>query len=70
MANKNVQLKGMNGDLLFPKTKASVVTNAEGLTLEGVEAGAGRHREVGHRLQGNKVQPVLVYNVNIVISEA
>lgn len=58
MANKNVQLKGMNGDLLFPKTKASVVTNAEGLTLEGVEAGA----------QVNKIEKIQLNGVDLAIS--
>lgn len=58
MANKNVQLKGMNGDLLFPKTKASVVTNAEGLTLEGVEAGA----------QVNKIEKIQLNGVDLAIN--
>ena len=58
MANKNVQLKGMNGDLLFPKTKASVVTNADGLTLEGVEAGA----------QVNKIEKIQLNGVDLAIS--
>lgn len=58
MANKNVQLKGMNGDLLFPKTKASVVTNADGLTLEGVEAGA----------QVNKIEKIQLNGVDLAIN--
>ena len=40
MANKNVQLKDLAGNLLFPKTQGAVVFNNAGENLGGVEAGA------------------------------
>ena len=40
MAEKNIQLKNMAGDLVFPKTKGAVVINNNGDSLGGVEAGA------------------------------
>ena len=40
MANKNIQLKDLNGNLLFPKTQGAVVFNNKGENLGGVEAGA------------------------------
>ena len=40
MANKNIQLKDLNGNLLFPKTQGAVVFNNAGENLGGVEAGA------------------------------
>lgn len=40
MAQKKVQLKDLNGNSLLPKTLAELVTNANGDTLETVEAGA------------------------------
>lgn len=58
MANKNIQLKGMNGDLLFPKTKGALVANADGLTLENVEAGA----------QVNKIEKIQLNGVDLAIN--
>ena len=40
MANKNIQLKDMSGNNVFPKTKGALVLNNDGLALGGVEAGA------------------------------
>jgi len=40
MADKNIQIKDLNGNNLFPKTKASVVINNNNQNLGDVEAGA------------------------------
>ena len=40
MANKNIQLKDLQGNLLFPKTQAAVVFNNAGKALGGVEENA------------------------------
>lgn len=40
MADKNIQIKDLNGNNLFPKTKASVVINNNNENLGDVEAGA------------------------------
>lgn len=40
MADKNIQIKNLAGDLLFPKTLGSVVFNNNGENLGAVEAGA------------------------------
>ena len=40
MAEKNIQIKNLAGDLLFPKTKGAVVINNAGENLGAVEAGA------------------------------
>lgn len=37
---KNIQIKDLSGNLLFPKTKGAVVINNAGQNLGGVEAGA------------------------------
>ena len=37
---KNIQIKDLAGNLLFPKTKGAVVINNAGENLGGVEAGA------------------------------
>lgn len=58
MANKNVQLKGMNGDLLFPKTKGAVVLNNDGDALGTVQAGA----------QVNVIEKVQLNGVDLAIS--
>ena len=40
MTDKNVQIKDLNGNSLFPKTKGSLVLNNNNDNLGGVEAGA------------------------------
>ena len=40
MADKNIQIKNLAGDLLFPKTLGSIVLNNKGENLGAVEAGA------------------------------
>lgn len=53
MAEKNIQIKNLAGDLLFPKTKGAVVINNAGANLGGVEAGA----------QVNKIETVKLNGV-------
>ena len=50
MADKNIQIKDLQGNSLFPKTKGSLVTNDTGATLGTVEAGA----------QVNKIEKIKV----------
>lgn len=57
MADKNIQLKNLAGELLFPKTKAAVVLNNAGKDLGGVEAGA----------QVNKIEEIKVNGVALPI---
>lgn len=40
MTEQNIQIKDLSGNNLFPKTKASLVTNNQGENLGDVEAGA------------------------------
>lgn len=40
MTDKNIQIKDVSGNLLFPKTKSAMVFNNNGDALGGVEAGA------------------------------
>lgn len=57
MAEKNIQIKNQTGDLLYPKTKASVVINNGGDNLGTVEAGA----------QVNKIEKIKVNGTEISI---
>lgn len=50
MADKNVQIKDLNGNNIFPKTKAAIVVNNAGGSLGDVEAGA----------QVNKIETIKV----------
>lgn len=59
MANKNIQLKDLNGNLLFPKTQGAVVFNNAGENLGGVEAGA----------QVNIIEKVKVNGVELPIAD-
>lgn len=58
MADKYIQIKDLSGNNLFPKTKGEYVYNAEGHTLEAVEAGA----------QVNKIEVIKVNGVPLQIS--
>lgn len=61
MAEKNIQIKNLQGDLLYPATKAAVVTNDAGEHLGGVEAGA----------QVNKIEKISVNGVELsIVSKA
>lgn len=70
MANKNIQLKDMEGNLVFPKTKGALVTNAEGLSLENVEAGAQVNKIESVKLNGTALTPDANKAVNVVIPAA
>ena len=59
MAEKNIQIKNLAGDLLFPKTRGAVVINNAGENLGAVEAGA----------QVNKIETVKVNGVALNIVE-
>ena len=58
MAEKNIQIKNLQGDLLYPATKAAVVTNDAGEHLGGVEAGA----------QVNKIEKISVNGQELTIT--
>lgn len=57
MADKNIQIKDLQGNSLFPKTKGSLVTNDTGATLGTVEAGA----------QVNKIEKIKVNGAEVSI---
>lgn len=57
MSEKNIQIKDLQGNLLYPKTKAAVVLNNDGENLGTVEAGA----------QVNKIETVQVNGVDLQI---
>lgn len=57
MATKNVQLKDLNGNILNPKSLASLIINNDGYDLGGVEANA----------QVNKIEVIKVNGVNLPI---
>lgn len=52
MAEKNIQIKNLTGDLLFPKTKGAVVINNAGDNLGAVEAGAQVNKLEGIKIDG------------------
>ena len=52
MADKNIQIKNLTGDNLFPKTKGAVVINNAGDNLGGVEAGAQVNVLEGIKIDG------------------
>lgn len=58
MANKNIQLKDMSGNNVFPKTKGALVINNDGLPLGDVEAGA----------QVNLIEKIQLNGVDLAIS--
>lgn len=55
MADKNIQIKDLKGNLLFPKTKGSLVFNDKNEALGTVEAGA----------QVNKIEKIKVNGVEL-----
>lgn len=67
MADKNIQLKDMNGNSVFPKTKGALVTNANGQTLEGVQAGAQVNIVETVKVNGTALTPDASKAVNVVI---
>lgn len=58
MTEKNIQIKSLTGDLLFPKTKGALVENNNGDALGGVEAGA----------QVNKIEKIKVNGTELTIT--
>jgi hypothetical protein len=70
MADKNIQLKDMNGNSVFPKTKGALVTNANGQTLEGVQAGAQVNIIETVKVNGSALTPDSNKAVNVVIPAA
>ena len=52
MAEQNIQIKDLAGNLLFPKTKGAVVINNAGENLGGVEAGAQVNKLEGIKIDG------------------
>lgn len=67
MADKNIQLKDMEGNSVFPKTKGALVTNANGQTLEGVQAGAQVNKIETVKVNGTALTPDSSKAVNVVI---
>lgn len=58
MSDKNVQIKDLSGNNLFPKTKGSMVFNDNNQALGGVEAGA----------QVNKIEKIKVNGTELTIT--
>ena len=58
MTDKNVQIKDVNGNNLFPKTKGAMVFNNSNENLGGVEAGA----------QVNLIEKIKVNGTELTIS--
>lgn len=57
MAEKNIQIKNLAGDDLFPKTKGAVVINNTGANLGDVEAGAQVNIIEAIQVNGEPVEP-------------
>lgn len=66
MAEKNIQIKNLAGDDLFPKTKGAVVINNTGGNLGDVEAGAQVNIIEAIQVNGEPVAPT-AKTVNITI---
>lgn len=66
MAEKNIQIKNLAGDDLFPKTKGAVVINNTGGNLGDVEAGAQVNIIEAIQVNGSPVAPT-AKTVNITI---
>lgn len=66
MAEKNIQIKNLAGDDLFPKTKGAVVINNTGGNLGDVEAGAQVNIIEAIQVNGSPVAPT-AKTVNIII---
>ena len=69
MAEKNIQIKNLAGDDLFPKTKGAVVINNTGHNLGDVEAGAQVNIIEAVQVNGAPVTPT-GKTVNITIPDA
>lgn len=69
MANKNIQIKDLKGNLLFPKTRGSLVFNDKNEALGTVEAGAQVNKIEKIKLNGVELS-VVSKEVNIDIQSA
>lgn len=69
MADKNIQIKDLKGNLLFPKTKGSLVFNDKNEALGTVEAGAQVNKIEKIKLNGVELS-VVSKEVNIDIQSA
>lgn len=71
MANVKAKLKSkLTGDVYFVETLAELVTNAQGDTLENVEAGAQVNTIEGVQVNGTDLTPDSNKKVNVVIPAA
>ena len=68
MANKNIQIKDLKGNLLFPKTRGSLVFNDKNEALGTVEAGAQVNKIEKIKLNGVELS-VVSKEVNIELKE-
>lgn len=68
MADKNIQIKDLKGNLLFPKTKGSLVFNDKNEALGTVEAGAQVNKIEKIKLNGVELS-VVSKEVNIELKE-
>lgn len=70
MAEQNIQIKSKTGDLLYPKTKGSLVYNNSNQALGTVEAGAQVNIIETVKLNGTALTPDANKAVNVVIPAA
>lgn len=69
MADKNVQIRDMEGNNLFPKTLGTMVTNSNGENLGAVEAGAQVNKIESISLNGQAIS-IVDKAVNIELDKA
>lgn len=65
MTDKNVQIKNVDGDLLYPKTKGSLVLNNSNENLGSVEAGAQVNIIEGVQVNSTDLTPDANRKVNV-----
>lgn len=68
MADKNIQIKDLKGNLLYPKTKGSLVYNDSNETLGTVESGAQVNKIEKIKLNGVELS-IINKEVNVQIAE-
>ncbi|MCM1260504.1 MAG: hypothetical protein NC222_06075 [Staphylococcus sp.] len=69
MPEKNIQIKDLQGNLLYPKTKAAIVLNNDGDDLGTVEAGAQVNKIETISVNGTELQ-IVNKKANILIPAA
>ena len=67
MTDKNIQIKDLDGNLLFPKTKAAIVINNSNENLGTVEAGAQVNKIEKIKLNGTELS-IVNKEVNVAIT--